>query len=344
MSSDARAQTPADGLRDLLTTQQKSYDPLWCSRAVVLPGYMEALKRNAKGWSLIDDCIWGWKLFRTSSRYKAVITGSERLSFIFAILQKFRFRKIPHIFMQSMWNLRASRWKRPFIRILLRLTVSSASRVVVYSRRQLELYPLEFGIPVEKLVFLFSHTTLYKESYSSSQGDYVFLGGDSNRDYRTLVEAVRDAPCRVVIVTHETEALKKLNPGSNVKLVNGLSLSEFNRMIARSLAVVVALKPGKIETGGRSVYGNAMALGKPVVVADCDARDYIHNGFDGLVVPPGDVAMLRNALGRVLRDSALRESLGENARHTAKAFAPETFYLAIFDLADRCAADSIRIA
>ena len=326
------------GMRDLLTTQQKNYDPLWCSRAVVLPGYLEARKRNPKGLSRIDDCIWGWKLFRTSSHYKAVITGSERLSLIFALLQKFRFRKVPHIIMQSMWNLPDAGWKRPILRFFLRTIANSACRVVVYSRRQLELYPREIGIPADKLVFLHSHTYLFGENYSTT-GD-TFFGWRSNRDHHTLIESVRDMPCRVVIVTHQAEAIKKLNPSSNVELINGLPLSEFNRMMADSLAVVVALKPGKIETGGRSVYGNAMALGKPVVVADHDAGDYIHDGHDGLVVPPGDVAALRNALQRVLGDPALGEFLGQNGRQTAKAMDPKMFYLAIFDLADLCAKGS----
>ena len=325
------------GMRDLLTTQDKNYDPLWCSRAVVLPGYLEARKRKPKGLSRIDDCIWGWKLFRTSSHYKAVITGSERPSLLFGLLQKLRFRKVPHIIMQSMWNLPGAGWKRPLLRFFLRTIANSACRVVVYSRRQLQLYPREIGIPADKLVFLHSHTYLFGENHPTSRGDYIFSGGDSNRDHHTLIESVRDMPCRVVIVTHQAEAIKKLNPSSNVELVNGLPLSEFNRMMAGSLAVVVALKPGKIETGGRSVYGNAMTLGKTVVVADDDTGDYIHDGLDGLVVPPGNVAALRNALQRVLADPALAESLGHNARQTAKAMDPKKFYLAIFDLADLCA-------
>src|ERR1019366_7865810 len=59
--------------------------------------------------------------------------------------------------------------------------------------------------------------------------------------------------------------------------------------------------------------------------------------LDGLVVPPGNVAALRDALQRVLADPALAESLGHNARQTAKAMDPKMFYLAIFDLADLCA-------
>ena len=44
------------------------------------------------------------------------------------------------------------------------------------------------------------------------------------------------------------------------------------------------------------------------MVADHNAGDYIHDGHDGLVVPPGDVAALRDALQRVWGGPALVSS------------------------------------
>jgi glycosyltransferase involved in cell wall biosynthesis len=317
-----------------LTTQQKNYDPMWRSRAVLLPGYIEDYDRFKRMLPLRKQLAWGWKLFRLSRSFQAVITGSERFAYMFAFLQKFRRRKVPHIFMQSMWNIPSSRIQRPFRRALFRTIVSTASRVVVYSRRQLELYPQELGLPREKLVFLYSHTSLYGKEYTVSRGDYIFSGGDSNRDYATLIAAAPGLKCRVIIVT--TQQLQTTGLPSNVEVIAGLPSEEFNRMMAGAAAVVVPLHPGVLESGGRSVYGNAMSMGKTVIVADDDAGDYITDGHDGLIVPAGQAVALHQAIARVLNDTELCTRLERHAKQTAMAFAPETFFNAIFALADEC--------
>jgi glycosyltransferase involved in cell wall biosynthesis len=60
-----------------------------------------------------------------------------------------------------------------------------------------------------------------------------------------------------------------------------------------------------------SVIGEALALGLPVLAADCSAgvREYLQGTRHGLLVPPGDVAALAGALEQLLRDDALRTTL-----------------------------------
>ena len=324
----------------ILTTQHKNYDPIWRSRATLLPGYIEEWERSEGKLPITRHLAWGWKLFRLSRRFQVVITGSERLAFVFAILQKFRRRKVPHIIMQSMWDLPPSRARRLLKRTLFRIVASSASRVMVHSRRQLEIYPRHLGVPRGKLAFLFSHTSLYGKEYPVSRGDYIFSGGNSNRDYSTLVAATRGLNCRVVIVTHQLVELPSAALPPNVEIIAGLPPDEFNRMMAGATAVVVPLRAGALETGGRTVYSNAMCMGKVVIVADDDAVDYITNECDGLVVSPGQAIALHDVIARVLADSELCTRLERNAKQTARAFAPEIFFNTIFELADICVGEA----
>jgi glycosyltransferase involved in cell wall biosynthesis len=61
----------------------------------------------------------------------------------------------------------------------------------------------------------------------------------------------------------------------------------------------------------------AMAAGKAVVVTGVGGIPHaVHDGDNGLIVPPGDVAGLAEALGKVLDDDARRQQLGERARAT----------------------------
>jgi len=71
-----------------------------------------------------------------------------------------------------------------------------------------------------------------------------------------------------------------------------------------------------------------MAVGRPIVAAKrAILRDYVDDGVEALLVPPGDPLALRAAVERVLDDSELARSLGTAARarveraHTSRDFA-----------------------
>ena len=72
-------------------------------------------------------------------------------------------------------------------------------------------------------------------------------------------------------------------------------------------------------------------MARPVVAGDVGGlRDLVVNEETGLLVPPGDVAALREALTRLLDDAGLRRRFGEAGREriaehfTWKRFGDET--------------------
>jgi phosphatidylinositol alpha 1,6-mannosyltransferase len=63
------------------------------------------------------------------------------------------------------------------------------------------------------------------------------------------------------------------------------------------------------------VCAEAMAHGRPVVAGDTGGlRDLVVHEETGLLVPPGDVPALREALSRLLGDADLRRRFGEAGR------------------------------
>jgi len=63
------------------------------------------------------------------------------------------------------------------------------------------------------------------------------------------------------------------------------------------------------------VLVEAMALGKPVVAIDAGGpREIVENGRTGLLAPPADPAALASAISRLLREPALRQSMGAMGR------------------------------
>jgi glycosyltransferase involved in cell wall biosynthesis len=91
---------------------------------------------------------------------------------------------------------------------------------------------------------------------------------------------------------------------------------ELQRLYAQ--AAVVAC-PSRREGFG-TVCAEAMAHGRPVVAGDVGGlRDLVVDGETGLLVPPGDVGALRDALERLLGDRELRRRLGAAGRERARS-------------------------
>ena len=73
-----------------------------------------------------------------------------------------------------------------------------------------------------------------------------------------------------------------------------------------------------LEASQSGVHALACGLGVPVVASAVGGlASAVRDGYDGLLVPPGDVTALRAALARVLDDPALRAQLSSGA--TARA-------------------------
>jgi len=324
----------------ILTTYDKMGHPQWRERTVLVPGWLEAA-RQARGkpspYSYADALRWGWRIFRASKRFDAVVTGNERPALAFAALQALlRRKRIPHILVGSFWFLPPGLVKSILKRLRLRLVSRGVNRIVAYSQRQAQLLKKTFGVPARKLAVLHYHTTLWRDEYPVDEGDYIFAGGDTNRDYRMLIEAVGGLPYRVVIAVLRTDHFAGITIPPNVEILTA-SREQFFTLMARSGVVVVPMLGGLVHSGGHQTYLNAMALGKPVVVADdCGADEYVVNGVTGIVVTPGDSAGLRQALRTLMDDRTLARQLAQNGKLLAQDHSPEKWFERVFTLAEEC--------
>jgi glycosyltransferase involved in cell wall biosynthesis len=131
------------------------------------------------------------------------------------------------------------------------------------------------------------------------------LSPEKNVD--TLVEAVGD----LNLVVAGDGPLRGRIP----KALGAVAHAEVERLLERA-AVIVA--PCEREGFGLAA-AEAMAFGRPVVAAAGGALlELVTDGETGLLVPPRDVAALRAAVDRLLRDPELRDRLGRAARARAR--------------------------
>jgi len=88
-------------------------------------------------------------------------------------------------------------------------------------------------------------------------------------------------------------------------------------------ASAVVVHPSHAESFGLAVL-EAMGAGRAVLVAATDGpRLMIEDGVDGVLVPPGDVDALSDALAALLDDPDRRSRLGDAARRRAARFSVE---------------------
>lgn len=111
------------------------------------------------------------------------------------------------------------------------------------------------------------------------------------------------------------EALaEKLGIGSRIDWLGMIPQPELQELWPRIDCVV---QPSRPTSAWVELYSyatvEAMAWGVPAVVSDCGALPELVGGA-GIVVPPGDVAALTAALGRLRDDVSVRESLGAAGR------------------------------
>jgi glycosyltransferase involved in cell wall biosynthesis len=187
----------------------------------------------------------------------------------------------------------------------------------VYARSEIDAFSEVFGLPREKFQFIPYHNTLGSQKFPIRRGEYLFSGGNSNRDYSQLAQAVDGLDLKVIIACSDTRLLQNIAFPDNVELVN-VQRDEFRRLMAESGINVVALRKGLLRSAGHQTFLNAMTMGKAVIVTDPQsARDYIEDKVDGMLVPPGDPVALRVAILKLMEDPDFELRLGQAAMKKA---------------------------
>jgi glycosyltransferase involved in cell wall biosynthesis len=140
----------------------------------------------------------------------------------------------------------------------------------------------------------------------ASDGDYVFTGGYSNRDYETFFAAVRGLRRDVIAVPSALNDIRDVPP--NVDLRTDVPWDEFDGLVGGCAVLVLPLRAGG-EACGQNVLLRGIQHSRPVVATRHDSLiDYLGEDYPGFV-PPHDVPALAAAVERAVEDESFRASL-----------------------------------
>ncbi len=146
-----------------------------------------------------------------------------------------------------------------------------------------------------------------------------------------LVQAVRpivDAiPSAHVYIAGEGELQGALEAeGRQLGVSDRLHFLGFQRDVGQVLSAFDVVVFPSLAEGTPLTAFEALAMGKPIVATDADGlRDILTDGIDALVVPRAQAQPLADAVVRLERDPALRQTLGAGARRTGSRYDIQAF-------------------
>lgn len=274
------------------------------------------------------------RLFWRRQKCQGVVTGGGASGMLFAWLQAMLpWGQRRHVVIDCNWYEPDGPWSAWFKRLRIRLASRSVHRFVVWAEHEIEDYSRVFGIPKEKFVHVPFHDTLRGYDYDVRDDGYLFAGGNYDRDYPLLTEAVRGLDVPTWIATTRPELLASTDLPATVR-VESTSVEGFRQAMAGARIIVVPMAANLLHSGGQQTLLNAMLLGKPTIAVGRKwAVDFVEDGVDGLIVDYGDVAGLQAAIRRLLDDPEAARAMGERARVRAEPFTTQRTMEAIYRLA-----------
>lgn len=299
----------------------------------IAPGRLVSVFRFS---SILFNLLYAWRLLRAANRGAVLLLygGGGSLWLFVGLLNKFIMVRKRTIFFWGVFVDVKDGWKRALVR-----TATSTFRVIsLWSRKQIAAHAELLRLPAERFVFIpYKANHSRGPSYRLSVGNYVFAGGNSKRDYRTLVEAVRDTDVPVIVSATDPTVRKQIE-----KLPNIIALAAWEPAFAQLQAgarfTVVPMVGTGLRGAGEANICNAMWHGKPVIAVDCmTAEDYVVEGVTGYIVPPGDTALLRRRILELWNDPDKCREMGRKAKAHADAhFTHEAFIRRLLRLAGLC--------
>jgi glycosyltransferase involved in cell wall biosynthesis len=206
----------------------------------------------------------------------------------------------------------------------IRRSIRSVSRLTVFSANQVPILHDYLGISPERVcVVPFGVDTNYYSQAAADGptggGGVVAVGGDSRRDYATLIAAARMAAVPLTLVCYPRN-IAGLDLPVQTTLRSNIPHEEYrNLLLSADLVVTPTVAPA--YPSGQSVVLEAMSMGRPTLTTDSAAmREYVTDGVDGMLVPAGDPAEMSRLIGDLLADDDRRQSVGAAAAKTVRAY------------------------
>ena len=307
-----------EGLLGAETIDYSAYDK------TVAGGILRWIEREIRSDIYLTGISW-WK----SRKFSTVFTWSERAGIPFAGFKKLFSSNVRFVTMFHSWSAR-----QEFM--LTKLKLFPVMDDIIVHCESMRHNLIDCGAPADKVRVI--HYSIDQNFFTpqvhvmQEPGLIASLGETRSRDYASLFQAMEGLPARVEVAGYghwyareKNDALRERIP-ANVSITRHLSQFELREYYARSYFVVLPVR-NLVYSAGATAALEAGSMARAVIAFRSPGiSDYIVDGETGILIEPGDVGGLREAICRLLDDPAEAERLGaKGRRHILENFRLETY-------------------
>ena len=209
---------------------------------------------------------------------------------------------------------------------VMRRTLPSVDRFVVFSSMERSLYAETFGLDPQRIDMIHwgvRPPEVPEDEPPMIDGEYVCAVGGEGRDYGILMEAMRRLPHLRAVVVARPHNLHGLDVPPNVTVKTNIPFAQANNIVRYSRFMILPLLHAQVPCGHVTLV-NAMYFARALVISNSvGIADYVQEGETGLAVPAGDADALTDRIQSLWDDPALAERMGANGRAFAERHCTE---------------------
>lgn len=275
-------------------------------------GLFRRIEREIRSDIYLATTSW-WR----SRKFSTVFTWSERAGIPFAGFKRIFPSDVRFVTMFQSWSQRQES-------TLTKLGLFSAMDDIIVHCSSMKDNLIHLGAQADKVQVV--HYSIDQTFFSPQNGArreagmIASLGETRSRDYASLFQAIQGLDARVEVAGYghwyareKNDVLREETP-VNVSISRRLTHLELRDFYARSCFVVLPVRD-VVYSAGATVALEAGSMARAVIAFHSPGiSDYIVNGETGILIEPGDVAGLREAIRRLLANPAEADRLGANAR------------------------------
>mgnify|MGYP001137173066 CR=1 FL=1 len=256
--------------------------------------------------------------FPLARKYDVVISSGFMNGIFFSAIRKLiRVKKFIHIILDT----RAIGALKPHKTIILRIArylLSSVDGVICFSQNHKYFWEKYLGFSGKVISAPWPMEANLKSIYPVV-GDYIFSGGSTKRDWKTLISAAEKINSKFIIAAGKDSAsgkygLEDINIPKNIKVLFDIPSKQYRKLISKALFAIIPLKNVLTDVGWETLT-QAMTMGKVVIVTKIPPLEhYIEDGKTGLFVEPNNSEDFREKILFLLQNPQEIERIGKNAK------------------------------
>jgi glycosyltransferase involved in cell wall biosynthesis len=249
-------------------------------------------------------------------RYDLVFAMSERAGIPFSAFKRLSPGWPPFVTMFQCWSRRQES-------AINNLSLLAAMNGIAVHCQSMESHLLQLGAPKERtqiLPYSIDHRFFSPQNVVPQPDLIMSVGEIRSRNYPALLQAVSGLPAQLVVAAsgnwyaREKSTQLQVPLPRNVIVTGRLSSVELRSLYARSCFVVLPVYDSIFSAGLTSIL-EAAAMGRAVIATRSRGIvDFVIDGETGILVNPGDVPALREAIEYLLAHPREARRMGQNAR------------------------------